>query len=64
MIDLQTGLAPDTEKIALKEEWAKGLVYCDMEGFAFHEDGYLVLLDECGNFAYCPPERFRVEWQE
>jgi hypothetical protein len=35
-------------------------IYCDMEGFAILEDGTLILVDECGSFAYCPPDRFQV----
>ena len=31
--DLKTGKEPDMEKIALEEDWAKELMYCDMEGF-------------------------------
>ena len=49
VIDKLTGEYPDLENIALHEEWAKGLVYCDMEGFALEEDGSLLLLDECDN---------------
>jgi hypothetical protein len=63
VIDLQTGQKPDGEQIALKEDWAKHLIYCDIEGFVVEEDGSLVLLDECGNFAYCPEGRFKVEWE-
>jgi len=48
-------------EIALNEEWAKDLMYCDMESFAIAEDGSLLLCDECGKFTYCPPNRFRVE---
>ena len=62
VIDTKTGKEADTYKIASKEEWAKGLCYCDMEGFAIEEDGTLILLDECGRYAYCPKERFEVEW--
>lgn len=61
--DNNTNSTPDLEGIALNEEWAKGLCYCDMEGFAILEDGSLVLLDECGNFAYCPPDRFTVVFE-
>jgi len=46
---------------ALNEEWAKGLVYCDIEGFFIDPHGLLILADECGNFRYCPPGRFKVE---
>lgn len=60
VIDKQTGHYPDCWEIALKEEWAKNLCYCDIEGFAIEEDGTLVLLDECGKVAYCPEGRFRI----
>lgn len=62
--DKKTGRYPDLESIALCEEWAKGLVYCDMEGFAIEEDGDLFLMDECGNFRYCPSGRFEIVWEE
>lgn len=62
VIDPSTGEYPDLEKIALSEEWAQGLVYCDMDGFVVAEDGTLILLDECGNFAYCPPGRFVIRY--
>ena len=64
VIDKNTGEYPDLETIALTEDWAKGLVYCDMEGFAIQEDGTLILMDECGNLRYCPPDRFEVVWEE
>lgn len=60
VIDKQTGEDADPKQIALNEEWAKGLVYCDMEGFAVLEDGGLMLLDECGNYAFCPAGRFEI----
>ena len=60
VIDKKTGEYPDLEKIAIEEDWAKGLCYCDMEGFALSEDGELILMDECGRLAYCPPDRFEV----
>ena len=64
VIDLKTGEYPDLEAIALHEEWAQGLVYCDMEGFAIEEDGTLLLMDECDNSRYCPIGRFEVVWDE
>lgn len=64
VIDKKTGKYPDLEKIALKEDWAQGLMYCDMEGFALEEDGTLLLLDECGRQAYCPPDRFEIVTEE
>lgn len=60
VIDPETGKYPDLEHVAMHEPWAKGLIYCDMEGFAIDEGGLLLLMDECGNFRYCPPERFTV----
>ena len=64
VIDKQTGKEPDLQEIALKEEWAKRLMYCDMEGFALQYDGALILCDECGAFAYCPEGRFEVIFDE
>lgn len=63
VIDRKTGKVPDCEKIALHEEWAKHLIYCDIDEFAFTESGHLVLTDDCGNTAFCPPDRFDVIWE-
>ena len=60
VVDTKTGEYPELEKIALKEDWAKHLMYCDMEGFAIEEDGTLLLLDECGKQACCPAGRFEI----
>lgn len=60
VIDKNTGMYPDVEKIALTEEWAKGLIHCDIDSFAIKEDGSLVLMDECGNVVSCPPNRFDI----
>jgi hypothetical protein len=64
VIDKKTGEEADTYDIARNENWAKGLIYCDMEGFFIGEDGTLVLLDECGNWTYCPEDRFEIVWEE
>ena len=64
VIDRKTGKYPDTSTIALKEDWAKHLIYCDIDCFAICEDGNLILTDDCGNVAYCPPDRFDVVWEE
>lgn len=60
VVDKKTGREADPGDIALHEDWAKGLIYCDMEGFALLQDGQLILVDECGNFEYCPEGRFDV----
>lgn len=60
VIDTKTGKEPDLREIALNEDWAKRLIYCDMEGFAIEDDGTLMLVDECGAYAYCPLGRFKV----
>ena len=57
VIDNNTGKQADQVEIALNEEWADGLMYCDMDGFAIMEDGSLILMDECGKYAYCPEGR-------
>lgn len=64
VIDNKTGKVADAEGIALNEEWANDLIYCDMEGFAITEAGSLILVDECGHFDYCPEGRFTVVWEE
>ena len=60
VVDKQTGHEADPEEIALKEDWAKGLIYCDMEGFAMLQNGTLILVDECGRWEPCPEGRFEV----
>lgn len=60
VIDIKTGAYPDLLDIASNEEWANGLVYCDMEGFSIGEDGTLYISDECGNYRSCPHDRFKI----
>lgn len=64
VIDRKTGKEADPYEIALNEEWAQSLIYCDMEGFAITEDGNLVLMDECGQVVYCDTERFKVVFED
>lgn len=64
VIDKKTGKEADTYEIALHEEWAKELCYCDMDGFAILEDGTLLLVDECGKFEYCDADRFEVVFDD
>ena len=64
VIDKQTGKEPDLEKIALNEDWAKDLIYCDMDGFAIMEYGDLILLDECGKHVFCPADRFEIVFKK
>ena len=63
VIDTKTGKEADEYEIALHEDWAKHLCYCDMEGWAIENDGTLLLVDECGQFAYADRERFKVKWE-
>lgn len=63
VIDPKTGEYPDLEHIARTEEWAKNLIPCDVDGFCINEDGNLLLMDECGNYAYCPEDRFQVNFE-
>ena len=60
VFDKKTGKEADAYEIALNEDWAKHLMYCDMDGFAIEQDGTLVLIDECGQLAYCPSDRFEI----
>ena len=63
VIDTRTGEeARNLERIALDEEWAKGLVYCDISGWAITEEGYLMLIDDCNNIAFPPYGRFTVRF--
>ena len=59
VIDNKTGKEADPCKIA-REEWVRNLIRLDIDGFALLENGSLVLLDECGNYEYCPSDRFTV----
>ena len=60
VIDKRTGKEANEYTIAMHEEWAAGLTYCDMEGFAISQDGTLLLIDECGVYRTCPYDRFEV----
>lgn len=61
VIDKKTGTLANMEEIAIEEEWAKSLCYCDMEQFAIGQDGTLYLLDECGRYEYADmPDRFEI----
>ena len=62
VIDKHTGKYPNVYSIARRCKWAKRLIYCDIDQFVIGEDGRLMLIDDCGNVAYCPPERFEVKW--
>ena len=62
VIDTKTGKEADEYEIALHEDWAKELCYCDMDGWAIMDDGTLLLVDECGRCAYADRERFKVVW--
>ena len=65
VIDKTTGKEADPYEIALNEDWAKSLCYCDMEGFAILEDGTLILADECGRFEFIQEnDRFEIVWDK
>jgi len=67
VIDNRTGKEPifDHNHI-FKEKWFKnsGLIYCDIDGWYIGEDGALVLIDDCGNAAWPPENRFSVVFEE
>ena len=64
VIDLTTGNKADIETIARSAPWAKQLNNFDMDGFAIGEEGELYLLDECGQYAPCPGDRFRIVYED
>lgn len=65
VIDALTGKEANIEKIALCEDWAKRLVYSDMDGFYVGQDGQsLILADACGNYVFCDTERFKIVEQD
>ncbi len=64
VIDSKTGEEADTYNIALHEDWAKHLCYCDIDGWAIEDDGTLMLVDDCGRVAYADRERFKVVWDD
>ena len=58
--DNKTGKEPTrrvVENIAKKQH----LMLYDIDQFAVCEDGQIILLDDCGNIAYCDMKRFSVE---
>lgn len=63
VIDKRTGKEPifDHNHI-FKEKWFKqsNLIYCDIDGWYISEDGYLILVDDCGHCGYPPQDRFEV----
>lgn len=51
----------ELEGICLTEDWAKYLIYCDIDGWYINQYGDLALLDECGNYAF-PPKKYQIRW--
>ncbi len=65
VIDKQTGKEPEIETIASTEEWAKRYLNpSEMGWFSVADEGTLFLMDECGNYAFCPAGRFEVIWNK
>jgi len=62
VFDTKTGEEAVPYEIALREDWARDLMYIGMRGFAILENGKLILTDECGKFDFCPDGRFEVKW--
>jgi hypothetical protein len=60
VIDKNTGKEADIADIALREDWARELVYCDIECFCLTQNGELILTDESGHWAYSPAGRFAL----
>jgi len=59
--DIETGKETNEYEMALKMyKNGQHIIYCDIEGIA-EIDGTYYLLDECGNWAYIEPEKFKIE---
>ena len=50
VIDNKTGKKPNFENIC-HEKWTRHLLKDDIDQFAVTEDGHLIMMDDCGNFA-------------
>lgn len=63
VIDKKTGTEPTARVI--KNIAKKGrLLTNDIDQFFIGEDGSIILMDDCGNCAYCDNKRFKVEVEE
>jgi hypothetical protein len=62
IIDLRTNQEISQEDLGLQmfKDGAKHIVYCDIEGIA-DVDGDYALLDECGNYAWIDPLKYKVD---
>lgn len=60
VIDSESGEEADVKRIAKSEKWASSLVWTDMAGFALDQDGDIMLMDGCGNYAWPPDGRFEA----
>lgn len=68
VIDTRTNkdVTHDEYDIALNEEWARELLYCDMEGWGLvlsrdFDEPQLILLDECGKYEWAP-DYYKIEF--
>lgn len=62
IIDRKTGKEP-TQRVIDNIARKSNLMVFDIDQFAICEDGQIILLDDCGNIAYCDMERFKVEME-
>ena len=58
-------LDSETMKVAqwidlIHEAWRIGLYPNKIGTFAIDSNGYLMLCDTCGNYKYCPKDRFKI----
>jgi len=64
VIDNETGIYPDCDKIIESEEWAEPLRHCGFDHFAMTEDGTLHLLGADGDLVDPPADRFKVLFKQ
>ena len=63
IIDITTGKEPTSEVIA-EIAYNNGLMVHDIDGFGINEDGQIILMDDCGNYAFADNTRFEAKLVE
>ena len=59
VVDSKTGKEADVAAVT-REPWAVNVAYSKGTEFAVTQSDQLMLLDEHGNFAFCPEDRFLI----
>ena len=61
VIDTWSGREANISELT-EENWVSDRLYIyEIDGWWVSEDGNLILMDDCGKFAYAHMERFKIE---